>query len=88
MPDARLRARRPPERLPGVALAVVARVVEVADEPALVDARSTTISSTATRDRRRLAQPRELGREERHLRPAVADDHDARRLLGDSARGR
>ncbi len=71
----RLRLRWQPERL----VAALAEV-EVAEEPVRLDrARPDQFDCSALRID--LSQPGEAAREELHLGPAVADDHDARRFL-------
>ena len=71
--DLALAARRVPVRL-GLALVVVAEEAAGGDG---------AVADQAHRlpDRRRLVQPRPLLAEERHRRPAVGEDDDARRLL-------
>ncbi len=72
----RLALRRQPERLAAVAQ------IEVADEPVCLDgARAYELQGRALC--LGLSEPRQPGGRETHLRPPVAHDDDARRLLGE-----
>ena len=67
---------------------VAAAEVEVAGERRAPRARSPRSCRPATATARRLVQPRELRRVQRHRRPAVDEHDDARPLLGEVRRGR